>query len=102
MAYSDFTAYDLRQKFGIKYKAMDLFSHSNSIEPSDWLIETLRKGKELGYGSEKSRSERLVTPVLLELSDINNHSFSIYSGMHLNVDESAGLKGECDFIFSFR
>lgn len=65
-----------------------------------WLTEALRKGQEQGFGSEKSRSERLVTPILLELSDRNQHKFSIYSGMNLDTDEASGLKGECDFVFS--
>jgi hypothetical protein len=101
MAYSDFTATELSRKFGVKFRADNLFVNVQSCEPTDWLKETLRKGKELGFGSEKSRSERLVTPVLLELSDRNHHIFSIYSGMNLDIDEKLGLKGECDFIFSF-
>jgi hypothetical protein len=101
MAYSDFSARDLTQQFGIKFKADSLFTDSQPIQPSLWLIEALSRGQELGFGSEKSRSERLVTPILLELSNLNQHSFSIYSGMNLDIDEAAGLKGECDFIFSF-
>jgi hypothetical protein len=101
MAYSDFTAKDLTKKFGIKFRAADLFPDLQEIPPTNWLLEALRKGQELGYASEKSRSERLVTPVLLELSSLNRHAFSIYSGVNLDVDEAAGLKGECDFIFSF-
>jgi hypothetical protein len=101
MAYSDFTASELTKKFGIKFRAENLFPKFQKITPTNWLQETLRKGKELGFGSEKSRSERLVTPVLLELSDRNGHSFSIYSGMNLDIDEKMGLRGECDFIFSF-
>ncbi len=101
MAYSHFTATDLAQKFGIQFKAENLFSNFEHLEPTTWLLETLRKGKELGFGSEKSRSERLVTPILLEISDRNQHNFSIYSGMNLDVDEQSGLRGECDFIFSF-
>lgn len=42
-----------------------------------------------------------MTPVLLELSDLNHRTFSIYSGMNLDVDNALGLRGECDFIFSF-
>jgi hypothetical protein len=101
MAYSDFTSVDLIRRFGIRFRAENLFRHVAEIPPTPWLTETLKKGRELGFGSEKSRSERLVTPILLELSDRNNHSFSVYSGMNLDVDEAAGLKGECDFIFSF-
>ena len=101
MEYSDFTASELSIKFGVKFRAENLFPVFEKIEPTEWLHETLRKGRELGFGSEKSRSERLVTPILLELSDRNHHSFSIYSGMNLDIDEKLGLKGECDFISSF-
>jgi hypothetical protein len=101
MAYSDFTSVELTKKFGIRYRAAHLFPNYEPIEPSNWLKETLQKGRSLGFGSEKSRSEPLVTPILLELSDRNNHHFSIYSGMNLDIDEKLGLKGECDFIFSF-
>ncbi len=101
MAYSDFTALDLTQKFGIKFRAENLFENVAEFAPTEWLIEALERGRELGFASEKSRSERLVTPILLELSDRNEHNFSIYSGVNLDVDEVAGLKGECDFIFSF-
>jgi hypothetical protein len=101
MAYSDFTAFEITKKLGAKFRAENMFTHVPLIEPSSWLIETLKKGRELGFGSEKSRSERLVTPILLELSDKNHHEFSIYSGMNLDIDDKLGLRGECDFIFSF-
>ncbi len=101
MAYSDFSVFDLRQQFGVQFRAETLFPQLAPIEPTPWLREALRKGQELGFNSEKSRSERLVTPVLMELSDRNHRSFSIYSGMNLDVDVEAGLRGECDFIFSF-
>ena len=100
MAYSDFTALQLSRTFGVKFKGAVLFGTSQKVQPTDWLHETLRKGRELGFGSEKSRSERLVTPILLELSDSNHHAFSIYSGLNLDVDGENGLRGECDFIFS--
>ena len=101
MAYSDFTALELKRRFGIRFRAEPLFPTLTEIQPSAWLQETLRLGQELGFNSEKSRSERLVTPLLLELSNLNHHRFAIYSGMNLDVDELNGLKGECNFIFSF-
>ncbi len=101
MAYSDFTSIDLTRKFGIQFDAKHLFPNVSPIEPSDWLNESLKRGENSGFGSEKSRSERLVSPILLEVSTNHNHEFSIYSGVNLDVDESLGLRGECDFIFSF-
>ncbi|MGI4872863.1 MAG: hypothetical protein ACRYFX_17020 [Janthinobacterium lividum] len=101
MAYPDFSVFDLRRQFGVQFRAEALFPNVPPIEPSDWLTQALRIGQAVGYNSEKSRSERLVTPVLLELCERNNRSFSIYSGMNLDVDTSSGLRGECDFIFSY-
>lgn len=101
MAYTDFSVFDLRQQFDVQFRAEVLFPQLVSLEPTAWLEETLRKGLELGFNSEKSRSERLVTPILMELSDRNHRAFSIYSGMNLDVDPGAGLRGECDFIFSY-
>ncbi len=101
MEYSDFTATDLRKIVGIKFKAENLFPSIETVLPSEWLLEALKKGNAAGFVSEKSRSERLVSPILMELSESNNHSFSIYSGQNLDVDDEIGLRGECDFIFSF-
>jgi hypothetical protein len=101
MVYSNFSASALVKNFGITFRAEHLFPSVAELAPSPWLLETLRKGRKLGFGNEKSRSERLVTPLLLELGEINHHSFSVYSGVNVDVDESLGLNGECDFVFSF-
>ena len=101
MAYTDFTVFDLRQQFGVHFRADHLFPDATPVAPSDWLRQSIRIGQEVGFNSEKSRSERLVTPVLLELCELNNRSFSIYSGMNLDIDPAQGLRGECDFICSF-
>lgn len=101
MAYSDFTLFDLRQQFDAHFRAETLFPNAAPIEASDWLKQALKMGEGIGFNSEKSRSERLVTPILLELCERNHRSFSIYSGMNLDVDPARGLRGECDFIFSY-
>lgn len=103
MQFTQFSAKDLSQKFGIKFDAEHLFAGENLPEliPSQWLVETIERGMKIGFSSEKSRSERLVSPVLTELSIQNNESFTIYSGMLLNADEARGLNGECDFMLSF-
>ncbi len=101
MAYSNFTSAELKKKFGVKFTSAKLFTDITPIEPSPWLVEALNIGRSMGIANEKSRSERLVSPVLLELAVINKYIFSIHSGVDLNVDEKAGLNGECDFIFSY-
>ena len=102
MAYSDFTLERLIREFGVEVRGeRSLFSDVSSIEPSAWLLESLQRANNVGFGSEKSRSERLVSPVLVELSSLNEDAFAILSGANLDVDASRGLNGECDFILSF-
>jgi hypothetical protein len=103
MAYTNFTSTDLEKKFGKMIKGKHLFAKYNieEIVPSAWLIETIRRGRNLGLGSEKSRSERFVSPVLTELHQLSDESFGILSGVSLDVDASQGLNGEVDFLLSF-
>ncbi len=102
MAYSDFTLDRLIQDFGVDVQGeQNMFADAPAVEPSSWLTESLQRAKDMGYGSEKSRSERLVSPILAELSSRNKNAFAIISGANLDVDASHGLNGECDFILSF-
>lgn len=102
MAYSDFTLTRLIREFDVKVRGVrSLFTDVPPIEPSPWLLESLARANNIGFGSEKSRSERLVSPVLMELSNLNQDNFAIISGANLDVDASRGLNGECDFILSF-
>lgn len=100
MAYSDFTLDRLTTSFGVDFQGAKLFAQSALVEPTAWLTETIGVATEIGYGSEKSRSERLVSPVLLELARRNNYQFAIISGGNLDVDPALGLNGECDFVFT--
>ncbi len=105
MAYSNFSLNDLETKFGVKFQISDLFSSFTKIKPSKWLIASLKKGEKLGISNEKSRSERIITPILLEITSLNEslmnkNSFAIISGENLDADASLGLNGECDFMFS--
>lgn len=102
MAYSDFTLDRLIREFGVQVRGeRSLFADAPPVEPSPWLVESLQRAINVGFGSEKSRSERLVSPVLVELSTLNQDNFAIISGANLDIDASRGLNGECDFILSF-
>ena len=76
MVYTDFTPADLAQQFELDFQAATLFPDCPPLAASAWLTETLARAQRLGYVSEKSRSERLVTPVLLERCERNNRPFS--------------------------
>jgi len=100
MAYTDFTPADLAQRFELDFQADNLFPACPPLAASDWLTETLARAQRLGYVSEKSRSERLVSPVLTELHELNQQRFTLHSGVNLDVDAAAGLRGECDFVLT--
>jgi len=100
MAYKNFTLDDLKLKFNLNEKRALLFSNIKNIELSDWLTKTLEITTKMPIKSEKSRSEYLVSPILLELKNRNNDFFTIYSGDTLVADKESGLTGECDFILT--
>ncbi len=100
MAYTSFTLYDLRRNFGIRDRVEPLFAHAKALPMSNWLRDTLAMTQQMPLTSEKAKSELIVTPVLVELRNRNNNFFTVYSGEVLNVDVSAGLAGECDFILT--
>jgi len=98
MSYSDFTVEMLRRTFGLAVKDQDLFPSIGSLKPSAWLQEALANGGSLAMVSEKARSEFIVAPVLVACREMLNHQFQVFSGVRLDANPEAGLKGECDFI----
>jgi hypothetical protein len=51
-------------------------------------------------GSEKARSELIISPILFEVRKILNRQISFFSGEEFNVEPEAGLAGFCDFLIS--
>ncbi len=72
------------------------------IPPSVTLTAFLEESLPLAVatGSEKARSELIISPVLLELRKIFKHQISLFSGEDFTVDPAAGLNGTCDFLIS--
>lgn len=100
MAYKDFTLERLETEFGIKNQKAKLFENIKAVEPSSWLLETLAYGQDLPIRSEKSRSELIVTPILVEIIRRNLNVVTFYSGERLDADKKHGLIGECDFLIT--
>lgn len=104
MAYNDFST------IGKVKKAFDLTTVENvrflpviePIAPSSTLVEFLQESLPLANatGSEKARSELIISPVLLEVRKIMERQIAIFSGESFDVDESVGLNGRCDFLIS--
>jgi hypothetical protein len=101
MPYSQYsTLRAVKKQLGITVVNQPLFAETTPIEPSPWLVETLKRTlkQRVGYFSEKSRSEAIVFPVLVEIKSRNDDQFTLYSGAILEADKEKGLNGECDFI----
>ena len=54
----------------------------------------------ISSGTEKARSELIVTDVLFELRKYFNRRISFFSGIEFSVDAEQGLTGMCDFLVS--
>lgn len=103
MTYCKFTKLKkVVQTFNINVERENIFLTENItlLPPSDWLIMSVERGYKMGFESEKERSERLISPILTELSYINQGKITIYSGHDLDADKDKGLKGETDYLIA--
>jgi len=100
MAYTDFTLESTETELGILAHVAVLFPDLQPLPVSDWLRETLARGRQVPLVSEKARSEFIVAPILLALRELSGHRVAILSGQRLDVDPSRRLVGECDFLLT--
>lgn len=103
MAYSNFQINDILKNFKINLnEKLNLFAHIPEIEYSDHLAFTIEEDLTLAVtiNTEKSRSEMIITPILLELRRQLNYEISLFSGKDFTVDSEQGLNGICDYLIS--
>jgi hypothetical protein len=104
MSYREFTLRQVKSDFGLTLiEGQRFLPEITSVSPTnpylkDFLTETLPLA--ISMGSEKARSELLVSPVLVELRRILDRKISFFSGEEFNVDATIGLNGVCDFVLS--
>jgi hypothetical protein len=103
MPYSSFTLRQVKQDFGIVTIEGSRFLPSiPAIAPSAYLQEALGEGIPLALatGSEKARSELIISPILVEVRKFLNRQVSLFSGEDFTVAPELGLNGTCDFLIS--
>jgi len=103
MSYSDFTLETIKKKLHLNTSTRDsIFAEVIPLPASDFLKETLAYNVPFALGSntEKSRSEMIIAPILLELTKKKSRQISLFSGVDFNVEPSQGLNGICDFMIS--
>ena len=103
MAYSNWTLETVKEAFQLEeVNAVGIFADIEPVEPSAHLTTTLERNVPLAFamGTEKAKSELIVSAVLVELWEHFNRSISFFSGIDFNVDAENGLSGVCDFLVS--
>jgi hypothetical protein len=103
MAYNDFTLDVLKQQFALRTDEQgDHFAQVAPVTISEWLRDYLAQyvPLALAIGTDKARSELLITPVLVEAHRQLHYGFSFFSGVEFNVDSERGLRGICDYLLS--
>jgi hypothetical protein len=102
MPYSSFTIEEVESKFNLNLQTGHFLPKIDPISPSlmleQFLNTTLPLARETG--SEKARSEFIISPILVEVRTLLNNSISLFSGEDFTVDRELGLNGICDFLIS--
>jgi hypothetical protein len=104
MSYSEFTSIiKVKQAFGLTtVEGPRFLPQISPINPSATLTDFLANSLPVAVatGSEKARSEMIITPVLLEVRKILQQNISLFSGEDFTVDYETGLDGICDYLIS--
>jgi len=104
MSYSEFTSIiEVKQAFGLTtVEGPRFLPQISPIDPSATLTDFLANSLPVAVatGSEKARSEMIITPVLLEVRKILQQNISLFSGEDFTVDYETGLDGICDYLIS--
>jgi hypothetical protein len=103
MAYSDFTLEKVKKNFTLNIiEELDIFGNIKELKASENLTNILNHSIPiaLASNSEKSRSEMIIAPLLLELKIQLKDEINLFSGIDFTVDSSKGLNGICDFLIT--
>ena len=103
MAYSDWTLETVKQAFDLEaVNAAGIFADIEPVAPSAHLTTALDRNVPLAFamGTEKAKSELIVSVILIELWEHFDRGISFFSGIDFNVDTENGLTGVCDFLVS--
>ena len=87
------------KKFNLDAKSVSLFDEITPVAPSSWLSDTLKKSRLVPLNNEKTKAERIISPILLEIAEFYQEKVTLFSGEELEVNAADDLSGACDFFF---
>ncbi len=103
MGYSNFKKIKIVvKKFNLDLEIIKLFDEITPRQPSNWLEESLAVADFLPLTNEKSKAERIISPVLIEVAKHYKQKIALFSGESIEIDSTQDLSGACDFIFALQ
>ena len=100
MGYSNYKKIrQVTKKFGLKARLTPLFENIKPHVASDWLLKSLEIAYKAPATTEKAKSERLVSPILMEIVQSFENNVTLFSGEEINISSTDDLSGPCDFFF---
>ncbi len=101
MGYSNFKKIQqVTKRFSLDVEYDVLFPSIIPHQPTAWLSESLRRAKLSPPTNEKSKAERIVSPILMEVLETYAGKISFFSGENIDIDATNDLSGACDFFFA--
>lgn len=102
MSYNNFTLESVIEQFEVRLIDNSFCKQLPPIEPKSEFLNIFNYLLPLGEKArtEKAKSELLVSPILVEARRLSEERVQLFSGEEFNVDQSQGLNGFCDFLFS--
>lgn len=104
MVYSDFTLEKVKKIFNLNIiEELDIFTNVKELKANESLTNLLNHTIPiaLASNSEKSRSEMIIAPLLLELKIQLKDKINLFSGVDFTVDTEKGLNGISDFLITY-
>ncbi len=102
MAFSDFTLADLPTQLGLTLvEADDLHAAVPEVPLSPLGLQLLLQRNlplAVAATTEKSKSELLTAPLMVEVREALHRRVSYFSGNEFTIDRLRGLSGACDFL----
>ena len=100
MAYSEFDVLGAETRLGVQVLLGSVFPPLAPTPVPAWLTDLLARGSQLRVESEKARNEFIVAPILLAVRELSGNAVTIFSGENFDIDRTAGLSGEVDFLLT--
>ena len=88
------------KKFNLSSSFTSIFEDIEPRIPSAWLKQTLEMAMIFPLMNEKTKAERIIAPILLEVGQEYRNYITLFSGEEINVSSQDDLSGECDFFFA--